>query len=101
MSMGVSDEVQRIGLTVGRVVTVTEHVGARAPSYLLTVDLGPQGLRECTMPRAGYDPGDLEGTQVVCAPRGDEVLVLAAHSHASGVVLIRPDRDVEDGSVVG
>jgi hypothetical protein len=53
------------------------------------------------MPRAGYEPGDLEGTQVVCAPRGDEVLVLAAHSHAGGVVLIRPDRDVEDGSVVG
>jgi hypothetical protein len=29
------------------------------------------------------------------------VLVLAAHSHASGVVLVRPDRAVEDGSVVG
>jgi tRNA-binding protein len=101
MSMGLSNEVQSIGLTVGRILTVAEHAGARAPSYLLTIDLGPQGLRESTMPRASYEPGELEGTQVVCASRGDELLVLAAHSHAGGVVLIRPDRDVEDGSVVG
>jgi hypothetical protein len=41
------------------------------------------------------------GRQVVCGLRGDEVLVLAAHSHAGGVVLVRPDRDVEDGTIVG
>ena len=99
--MELSTQVQELGLTVGRIVTVAEHVGARAPSYLLTVDLGPQGRRECSIPRAGYEPNELEGTQVVCAPRGDDVLVLAAHSHAGGVVLLRPDRDVEDGSVVG
>ena len=43
--MGLSSEVQHLGLTVGRIVTATEHAGARAPSYLLTIDLGPQGLR--------------------------------------------------------
>jgi hypothetical protein len=99
--MELSDQVQGLGLTVGRIVAVAEHVGARAPSYLLTIDLGPQGRHECSIPRAGYEPHELEGTQVVCAPRGDELLVLAAHSHASGVILVRPDRDVEDGSVVG
>ena len=81
--MELSNQVQRIGLTVGRIVTVTE------------------GSRECTMPRAGYESGELEGKQVVCALRGDELLVLAAHSHAGGVVLIRPDGDVEEGTVVG
>jgi tRNA-binding EMAP/Myf-like protein len=99
--MELSDQVQRLGLTVGRIVTVTEHVGARAPSYLLTIDLGAKGSRECTMPRAGYEAGELEGKQVVCALHGDELLVLAAHSHAGGVVLIRPDGDVEEGTVVG
>jgi tRNA-binding EMAP/Myf-like protein len=99
--MELSDQVQELGLTVGRIVTVAPHVGARAPSYLLTVDLGPQGRRECSIPSAGYEPHGLEGTQVVCALRGDELLVLAAHSHASGVVVVRPDRDVEEGSIVG
>jgi hypothetical protein len=99
--MELSDQVQGLGLTVGRIVTVAEHVGARAPSYLLTVDLGPQGRHECSIPSAGYEPHELEGAQVVCSRRGDELLILAAHSHASGLVLVRPDRDVEDGSVVG
>jgi hypothetical protein len=99
--MELSQQLQELGLTVGRIVAVADHAGARAPSYLLTIDLGPQGRRESSIPRAGYEPQDLEGTQIVCAPRGDELLVLVAHSHESGVVLVRPDRDVEDGSVVG
>jgi tRNA-binding protein len=99
--MELSNDLQELGLMVGRVATVAEHPGARAPSYLLTIDLGPAGSRECTMPRGDYEADELEGTQVVCATRGDELLVLAAYSHASGVVLIRPDRIVEDGSVVG
>jgi hypothetical protein len=99
--MELSDEVQGLGLTVGRIVTVADHAGARAPSYLLTVDLGPQGRHECSIPHAAYEPHELEGTQVVCARRGEDLLVLAAHSHASGVILVRPDRDVEDGSIVG
>ena len=94
-------DVHELGLTVGRIVAVADHPGARAPSYLLTVDLGPQGQREATMPRGGYEPSDLEGTQVVCIPGGDELLVVVAHSHAKGAVLVRPDREVEDGSIVG
>ena len=96
-----SEEIQTLGLTVGRIVAVTAHPGARAPSHLLTIDLGPQGRHECSIPAPETDADDLQGTQVVCARRGDEVLVLAAHSHASGHVLVRPERDVEDGSVVG
>jgi tRNA-binding EMAP/Myf-like protein len=99
--MGLNAEVQGLGLTIGRIVTVAEHPGARAPSYLVTIDLGPQGRHECSIPRAGYEAHELEGTQVVCASRGDELLVLAAHSHASGVILVRPDRDVEEGTLVG
>lgn len=87
-------------MCVGRIVAVDEHAGARAPSYLLTVDLGPQGRHLCTVPHGLYGAGDLDGTQVVCARDGDDVLVLAAHSHAHGLVLVRPDREVEDGSVV-
>jgi tRNA-binding EMAP/Myf-like protein len=99
--MELSDQVQELGLTIGRIVEAAPHAGARAPSYLLTIDLGAQGTHESSIPSAGYEPGELEGTQVVCALHGDELLILAAHSHAGGVVLVRPDRDVEEGTIVG
>lgn len=98
--VALSEELQRLGLTVGRVVAVAEHAGARAPAWLLTVDLGPLGRHECSILRGDYDADELEGAQVVCARDGDEYAVLTAHSHANGTVLLRPDRDVEEGSVI-
>ncbi len=98
--MELGEDLQRLGLTVGRIVAVAEHAGARAPSYVLTIDLGAQGRHECTLPRGEYEADELEGAQVLCARQADEVLVVAAHSHAHGVVLLRPDREVEDGSTV-
>ena len=98
--MELGEDLQRLGLTVGRIVAVAEHAGARAPSYLLTLDLGAQGRHECSVPRGEHEPDELEGTQVLCARQGEEVSVVAVHSHAHGLVLLRPDRDVEDGSTV-
>ena len=94
------DALQQLGLTVGRVVAAQEHAGARAPSYLLTIDLGPSGERQGSVLRSGYGVGDLVGRQVVCLVDGDDVIVLGAHSHARGIVLLRPDDDVEEGSIV-
>ena len=87
-------------LLVGRVVAAEEHAGARAPSYLLRLDLGPRGEVETAVERGSYEREELEGAQVVLALRGGETVVLAARSHAAGLVLLRPDRDVQDGTVV-
>ena len=87
-------------LVVGRVVAAAEHAGARAPSYRLRLDLGPRGQLETSVERGSYERAELEGAQVVVALRGEEAVVLAARSHAAGVVLLRPDREVEDGTVV-
>jgi tRNA-binding EMAP/Myf-like protein len=94
-----SDDLQRLGLTVGRVVDAREHPGARGPSFVLTVDLGTAN-REATIALAGSSPEDLIGRQVVCVTAEDELIVLSAQSHALGPVLLRPDDDVEDGSPV-
>ena len=98
--MSASDELQRLGLTVGRVVEARDHPGARAPSFVLTVDLGSD-RREATVALPGLTAEELVGRQVVCVSAEDELLVLAAQSHARGPVLLRPDEDVEDGSAVG
>jgi 5,10-methylenetetrahydromethanopterin reductase len=96
----VSEETQLPELLVGRVASVEEHAGARAPSYLLQLELGPRGRVETTVERGSYEREELEGAQVVVALRGEEALVLGARSHAGGLVLLRPDREVEDGTVV-
>lgn len=98
--MGVDEQLQQLELLVGRVVAVREHAGARAPSYVLTIDLGPRGEREATVDRGAHGVQEIAGRQLVCAVRGDEVVVLAARSHAGGVVLLAPEREVENGTPV-
>jgi tRNA-binding protein len=98
--VGASEELQRLGLRVGRVVEAREHPGARGPSYVLAVDFGDE-RREATVALSGLTADELVGRQVVCVAAEDELLVLAALSHARGAVLLRPDEDVEDGSAVG
>jgi tRNA-binding EMAP/Myf-like protein len=85
-------------LIVGRVLAVDDHPGSRAPSYLLRVDLGGRGEREAQMEPGDYAKDDLVGSLVILSI-DDEAIVLAAHSH-SGLKLVRPDRDVEPGTVV-
>ena len=87
-------------LVVGRIVAVDDHPGARAPSYLLRVTLGTRGERETSIERGSYERDELVGLQVVVAVHGDEANVVAARSHGAGLVLLRPDREVEDGTVV-
>ncbi|MBD0329360.1 MAG: tRNA-binding protein [Thermoleophilia bacterium] len=89
-----------MALVVGRILSADQHPGARAPSYLLTVDLGGEGRRETTLPAGDYAPEQLEGRQVVCAVAREGVTVLTAHARGRGLVLVAPERDVEDGTPV-
>jgi len=84
---------------VGRVVSVSDHPGSRAPSYLVEVDLGGRGTRRAQMEPGEYAKDGLEGTLVVVSVDDDEAIVLAARSHA-GPRLLRPDGEVEPGTLV-
>jgi hypothetical protein len=86
-------------LIVARVLGVSDHPGSRAPSYLLRIDLGGRGEREAQMEPGGYSKDGLVGTLVVVS-LDDEPILLAARSHARGPVLLRPDAEVEPGTVV-
>ena len=89
-------------LLIGRVVAADDLVGGRGPSYRLTIDLGSRGVSESSVQiGANYlDREGLVGRQVVCVLADEELVVLFAQSHAKGVVLIRPDEEVEDGTIV-
>jgi hypothetical protein len=90
----------RVDLVVGRILSARPQPGTRAPSFLLEIDLGPRGREETTVPQGDHAPEALEGRQLVCAIDRDGVLVLAAHSHAAGLVFLVPEREVEDGTTV-
>ena len=77
----------------------------------LTIDFGPEVATRLSSAQAThYAKDELLGRQVVCvlgfepkriAGFSSEVLVLGAYSEELGVVLLRPDREVEPGSAIG
>jgi tRNA-binding protein len=105
------DEFERLALKVGVINAVDDFPEARNPAYKLTIDFGGEvGSRRSSAQLAHYAPQELIGRQVVCvlgfepkriAGFKSEVLVLGAYSDEHGVVLLRPDRDVEPGSAIG
>lgn len=99
--MSLEDDLQRLELVVARVREVTPHAGARGPSVRLVLDCGPRGEREALLAEPPADAPGLVGRQLVCALGVDDALVLTAHSHARGLVLVGPDREVEDGTTIG
>jgi hypothetical protein len=95
-----AEGIQALDLVVGRVTSAEPHAGARAKSALLALDLGPRGTAQSTLPVPVETAQELVGTQVACAIGGSDVVVLAVHSHAAGVVVLTPAQEVEDGSPV-
>jgi hypothetical protein len=86
-------------LLVGRVLAVSDHPGARGPSFLVEVDLGGRGRMEAQMEPGEYAKDALDGTLVVVSLDEGQAIVLAARSHA-GPLLVRPDGDVAPGTLV-
>jgi hypothetical protein len=86
-------------LLVGRVLGVSDHPGARGPSFLVEVDLGGRGRAEAQMEPGEYAKDELAGTHVIVSLADGQAIVLAARSHA-GPRLVRPDADVEPGTIV-
>ena len=101
---------QKVDMRVGRVAAAEEFPKARKPSYLLTIDFGPLGMRRSVAAlKTDYRLDDLPGRQVVCVfnfpPRriagfDSEVLVLAATEADGALRLLAPDPTAEPGSYV-
>lgn len=105
------DDFLKIEMRVGRILTAEEFPEARNPSYKLTIDLGPHGVRRSSAAiRPWYDRADLVGRLVVCVtnfpPRriatfDSEVLTLGAVDASKRVTLLEPDTACELGARIG
>jgi tRNA-binding protein len=94
---------------VGTVVSASPLEGARKPAYVLEIDFGPAGHKRSSAQITDLHAAeDLVGSQVVAlvdlppkriAGVVSECLVLGIDT-PDGVVILRPERAVADGSEV-
>ena len=109
--MATFDDFMKLDIRVGTVTGAKVFEKARKPAYQLTLDLGDEiGVKRSSAQITGhYKPEELIGRQVLAVvnfpPRQiadfmSEVLVLGTYSEG-GVVLIAPDRRVQNGDKLG
>jgi tRNA-binding protein len=101
------EQFEAVDMRVGRVVGVEEFPKARVPAWKLEIDFGPEiGRKQSSAQITHYPREELEGRLVVAVvnfppkrigPFLSEVLVLGALDDAKGVILLRPDQEVEPG----
>jgi tRNA-binding protein len=101
------EQFEAVDMRVGRVLEVAEFPEARLPAWKLRIDFGPEiGERWSSAQITHYRREELDGRLVVAVvnfpskrigPFLSEVLVLGALDEEKGVVLLRPDEDVELG----
>lgn len=101
------EDFDKVEVRVGAVTEVKPNKKSRNPSYVVTIDFGPElGVKKSSAQITTlYTPEDLVGTQVVCCVNLEplrigsvksEVRILGADSK-EGVVLLRPAQRVENG----
>ena len=109
--MATFDDFMKLDIRVGTIVSAKIFEKARKPAYQLEVDFGEElGVKKSSAQITDhYKPEDLIGKQVLAVvnfpPRQianfmSEVLVLGTYSK-DGVVLITPDKAVENGDKLG
>ena len=109
--MATFDDFMKLDIRVGTITEARVFAKARKPAYQLIVDFGPEiGTKKSSAQiTQHYTPEELVGRQVLAVvnvpPRQiadfmSEVLVLGTYSEG-GVVLIRPDKAVQNGDKLG
>lgn len=109
--MATFEDFMKLDIRVGTIVSGKVFEKAKKPAYQLTIDFGDEiGLKKSSAQITDkYDVEELTGKQVLAVvnfpPRQiadfmSEVLVLGTYSEG-GVVLITPERPVENGDKLG
>lgn len=110
MSYASLGDLEKLDLRIGTVTRAQPNTGSREPALCLWIDLGTDRgvVQSSAKITERYSPDELIGTQVVVVSGFEpmrvggfrsDVLVLGALA-PDGVVILRPDADVEDGTSI-
>ena len=100
----------KVDMRVGKIIDIKDFPEARKPAYILTVDLGPLGIRKTSAQVTNYKHEELQGREVVVVynfpvkqigPMISEILILGGVEKNGTVRLLKPDPSCELGSRVG
>ena len=104
------NDFEKIEIRVGTIIAAEAFPKAKKPAYKLNIDFGALGVRTSSAQLTDlHEIQDLHGRQVIAVvnfpPRQiadflSECLVLGVYS-AAGVVLLQPERAVNNGDKIG
>lgn len=105
------NDFEKICMRAGTITEVQEFPKAKKPAYKLTIDFGQFGIKHSSAQiTALYKLEDLIGRQVIAvvnfppkqiADFFSECLVLGVYDENNDVVLLQPDRLVQNGGRIG
>ena len=105
------DDFAKIDIRAGTIMEVNDFPKAKNPAYQITVDFGELGIKRSSAQITHlYDKEALIGKQVIAVmnfpPKQianffSECLVLGVYTDKKEVVLLTPDRPVENGWKIG
>ena len=105
------EDFEKIDIRCGTVIDVKDFPNARKPAYQLTIDFGKEGIKNSSAQITHhYTKEELLNAQVVAvinfpvkqiANFFSECLVLGIYDESNNVILLRPEKRVENGMKVG
>jgi tRNA-binding protein len=105
------DDFEKLDIRVGTIAEVTDFPKARKPSYQIKIDFGVAGIKYSSAQITElYTKEELIGKQVVAivnfppkqiANFFSECLILGVYTSNKEVVLLQPERKVENGWRIG
>jgi tRNA-binding protein len=105
------NDFEKLDIRVGTIAEVTDFPKAKKPSYQIKIDFGAAGMKDSSAQITNlYTRDELLGKQVVAivnfppkqiANFFSECLILGVYTDEKEVVLLQPERKVENGWKIG
>ncbi len=105
------NDFEKIEIKTGTIIAVEDFPKAKKPAYKLKIDFGKYGIKQSSAQITDhYTKEELAGKQIVAvinfppkqiADFFSECLVLGVYDENNQVILLRPDKQVQNGQTIG